>query len=90
MKTSKTLYGAARYIRMHGWVKGVSNNSLGAACMAEAVYRVNRDGYDLAISFLDNVLGVWPTTFNDLNCKSADDAIAALEIAADIAHAEGR
>ena len=93
MKTSTALYKAADYIRAHGWKRGSYGAPSGPRCMAGAILSVVHgpaqpivDCQQLA-SVTD---GLAAEMFNDYHCKSADDAIAALEIAADIACAEGR
>ena len=94
MKTSETLYAAARYIRKHGWRVGTDeNNGPRPCCMLDAAYRVinetGENGYLYAFKALYLVTEINPADFNDFHCKTAYDAIAALEIAADIAAAEG-
>ena len=88
MKTSETLYAAARYIRKHGWLNH-GDAASSACCMLVALYRTTK-GHSLdAHNTLRRVTDIHPADFNDFHCKSARDAIAALEIAADIAAAEG-
>jgi len=86
MKTSETLYAAARYIRKHGWVNHGGGSD--ACCMLDALWRTKNQSLD-AYNTLRRVTDMHPADFNDFHCRSADDAIAALEIAADIAAAEG-
>jgi len=100
MKTSDMLYAAADYIRLHGWRKNWYGEHLGPRCMIGAC--ASAAGSDAGgIGMLEarlkpalecvvgNESALAVIDFNDDHCKTANDAIAALEIAADIACAEG-
>ncbi len=91
MKTSEALYAAADYIREHGWTRGTFSDNAGRVCMIGAIDRTTaRAGHVAACMALANTIGDNIVVFNDYHCESGDDAIAALEIAADIAAAEGK
>lgn len=90
MKQSEILYAAADYIRTHGWLRGEAGDHGGPRCISGAIWSVTRDDVPWLLPTLLSVTGDNPARFNDKHCKTADDAIAALEIAADIAAAEGK
>ena len=96
MKMSENLYAAADYIREHGWVRR-SYRSGNRCCMLGAIAATGGILSDAFVGLpvgahqaLKIVCGGVPAAeFNDKYCKTANDAIAALEIAADIAAASG-
>ena len=97
MKTSEALYAAADYIRKHGWQKYDMGCDGGPRCIVGALYSAT--GMDPRANYRDTLPGYsaisrmldddWLGDYNDTYFESADDAIAVLEIAADIATAEG-
>jgi hypothetical protein len=104
MKVSETLYAARDYIREHGWRRLGYGIHGGRRCMAGACSSVVADGSQFVSACWSRFIGpgtpiqralavvtdgVDIGDFNDFHCETADDAIAALEIAADIAAAEG-
>jgi hypothetical protein len=95
MKTiSETLRSAAGVIKSKGWTQNQAIDDEGRVCMTAAIGDVNGHGgpsYWRAVEFLrDKVLGTGSVVvFNDCHCKRKQDAIAALEIGADIAEAMG-
>ena len=96
MKVSDTLYAAADYIQMHGWKKRSYGWDGGPRCIAGACESVGHpisaffSEYDPVARALSVVMGDCAIgDFNDWHCNSADDAVAACVIAADIACAEG-
>src|SRR3954467_3672911 len=98
MKTSEVLYKAAELIRSRGWAQGMYVNGGGVcmlgACKLAAGMEARDDNCDGgaaadAIDALAPVCGMFIDHFNDCDCITSDDACAALEIAADIAAAEG-
>jgi hypothetical protein len=86
------LRAAAQYIRDHGWRRRKLGKHGGPRCMVGAMLsavvcddsilyvdgRINR-------AFQDVTGGEVLTVFNDEHCKTANDAIAVREIAADLA-----
>lgn len=75
---------AADLLRRDGWCKGEYINSAGKRCMYGAMIDagVNRVGHPVLQALIDE----WRVSrFNDHDCETIDDAIAALEIAADLA-----
>jgi len=90
------LRAAAKYIRRHGWRQEEYGADGGPRCMAGAVRSVvglepdlpDTDEYEGLMSILEKVAGPNIADFNDVYCRTADDAIAALEIAADLAAPE--
>jgi hypothetical protein len=82
----QALRGAADYIREHGWARGKYEDDCGRVCMLGAMLssglplgeNIPREIY-MVTGDVDVVM------FNDVHCKIANDAIAALEIAADLA-----
>ncbi len=87
MTTSETLRAAAQYIREHGWRRQWYGRHGGPRCMLGALWSANPESAyrDEWGRILMDVCGCRAADFNDKYCKSADDAIAALEIAADLA-----
>ena len=91
MKTSEVLYAAAGYIRERGWIQGSFGEHGRPRCMDGALMSAGcRAPWINVDSYLDRVCGCASMEFNDKQCKTANEAIAALEIAADIAFAEGQ
>lgn len=96
MKPSGILYAAADCIREHGWTRGRYQHE-GRVCMVGAIAAVGgvlSEGLVALPARARELLEIVcddcaPTQFNDEHCKTANDAIAALEIAADIAAASG-
>ena len=98
MKPSAILYGAAKELRRNGWVQWIAERN-GKHCIIGAIRKVTgRDPFsrDLITELFPvrdifaSVVGCDIATFNNYDCESADDAIAALEIIADVCAAEGR
>lgn len=99
MKISETLYAAADVIRKRGWCTDEPEDDRGRVCILGAIAFARhgdtaRDA-DIPASiyrhYVQTVIdGNLIGTFNDEHCKHARDAIAVLEIAADIAAAEGK
>jgi len=90
MKTSESLYAAADYLRRYGWTQFTFGTHGLARCMDGALISVLGSGFTSVDHFLERVCGCTSMEFNDDHCKTADDAIAALEIAAAIAFEEGK
>lgn len=95
MKASKTLYKAAQLIQNKGWARGATHThgrvdmggAIGLAAYGDPDGGTNR-GVDRA---LNKVLGGLPLhEFNDKHCKTHRDAVGVLQLAADIAVAEGK
>lgn len=83
---------AADYLRDRGWATNQAGGYGAPACMAGAIRTVRSLDHDVLSNHLRQwVLLVCGTTtvidFNDNHCRSSHDAIAALEIAADLAEA---
>ena len=92
MKTSDTLYAAADYIRENGFSFEMYDGC--ARCIAGAVVNIGtgRAHEIMCHTFLPTLCMEWDDISAEAlerNHWTADDAIAALEIAADIACAEG-
>ena len=88
MKISEACYAAADYIREHGWTQGKLRDNYGRVCLIGAMGSMHI--CDLFAPAFHKHFGIGPVWFNDKECRSADDAIAALEIMGDIECAEGR
>jgi hypothetical protein len=94
MSISHTLYGARDYMREHGWTRGALQGKSGRVCILGALAaaeRGNPNGWASRPVYdaVSRVTGGSIALFNDGDCLNADDAISALEIAADIAFSEG-
>ena len=99
-KAEKVLRKAAERIQLYGWKKGVrSSSSEKHACLVNAIADVCRletgcaeflipPEAHVAIDTVREVAGGDIGDFNDHHCQSAEDAIAALLIAADLAAEE--
>ncbi len=89
MKTPrKILLDAAELLRRDGWcqhvlARGKERCLIGALCAAGGSLDLAQSYY-LAVETLHQLCDVHIPLFNDQHCKSVDDAIAALEIAADL------
>jgi hypothetical protein len=81
------LRDAADYIRAHGWTRGqYEDGDSGQVCMIGAMLSVGLHfGDPIPKEVYDVIGGGEVFKFNDHHCKSVRDAIAALEIAADLA-----
>jgi hypothetical protein len=102
VRTSEILYKAALVVRERGWrTFGSDPDDVNApVCMLGAIAAVEgrSDWPDastppalLTVVGREDLLPLNRVfSFNDDDCECADDAIAALEIAADIAHASGK
>lgn len=95
MKTSKTLYRAAQIILNKGWARGHThyhgrvdmNGAIGFAAYDDPKAPPNRE----VTRALDKVLGGEKLhKFNDKHCKTHRDAVGLLQLAADIAAANGK
>lgn len=95
MKTSKTLYKAAQIILNKGWARGHThyhgrvdmNGAIGFAAYGDPKAPPNRE----VTRALDKVLGGEKLhKFNDKHCKTHRDAVGLLQLAADIAVANGK
>lgn len=95
MKPSKTLYKAAQIIKNKGWARGNAfthgrvdmGGAIGFAAYGDPKAPPNRE----VTRALDVVLaGEKLHKFNDKHCKTHRDAVAALQLAADIAAAKGK
>jgi hypothetical protein len=97
-------YGAANLLRKQGWGQGAYADFRGGRttpclCMSGGINKATSGHWDDTTSRVadrtknfvsERVLDGLPVAeFNDYSCKTADDAIAALEIAGDIATCEG-
>lgn len=90
MNAERVLRDAARYIRVNGWCRGFMGGETGPRCMLGALYSVgvldlSHEQSGRMDDALSEVINLPITAFNDHHCKTVDDAIAALEIAADLA-----
>jgi hypothetical protein len=82
----QVLRGAADYLREHGWRRRQYGCDGGPRCMMGALWSAGGDFLAIEeIGVLMGVAGGRITEFNDVHCKTKNDAIAALEIAADLA-----
>jgi hypothetical protein len=86
----QVLRGAADYIREHGWLRGRQGQDGGPRCMVGAMWSIGLADMNIdewfKLGALTKVIGGEDVLlFNDDHCKTANDAIAALEIAADLA-----
>jgi hypothetical protein len=85
----QVLRGAAQYIREHGWRRRYYGTHGGPRCMLGALMSASAPdrfyGLRVAGTLMPVTGGSSPAEFNDVHCKTANDAIAALEIAADLA-----
>lgn len=100
MKTSEALYEAIDVLRERGWTKGGTGINRGRVCLMQALSLVIDGDFFWPQSFgsssvraktvLESVTGCHSgSEFNDRYCKTRNDAIAALQIAGDIAFADG-
>jgi hypothetical protein len=87
--TADQLRAAAQYIREHGWCIGTGEDGgprcILGACASVADTTINALICTPLYRAIEAVTGDFVGGFNDGHCESADDAIAALEIAADLA-----
>jgi len=96
MKPSKTLYKAAQIIHNKGWARGACHThgrvDLGGAIGFAAYGDPKAPPSRAVIRAMTKVIGhdVALHKFNDNHCKTHRDAVAALQLAADIAVAEGK
>ena len=86
MQTHEVLQKAADIIKSGGWIRGRYKRG-NCYCMLGAIgAAANIEPYSSEILPLTKAVRVvtddWPGIFNDNRCKSKEDAIAALEIAA--------
>jgi hypothetical protein len=92
-RVAKNLRDAADYLKIYGWVPRQASSFLGPCCMLQALNRVTpapdpkNEIFRTSMKFLREVTGPEDTifNFNDENCKNRNDAVAALEISADLA-----
>ena len=74
---------AAAILRRDGWCRIHLTDEKGRHCLFGALQKSNAV---LDATKLYEIIGAWNAMiFNDTECSSADDAIAILEIAADLA-----
>lgn len=102
MKTSEVLYRAAEVQRERGRCSYDFSNPRGGVCMWGAInVVVNGDPFDWTgvdplaeggapiLAHVERVTGIGVPEFSNDHCRNVNDMCAALEIAADIAAAEG-
>jgi class 3 adenylate cyclase len=94
MNVAEQLRAAAQYIREHGWTRRGFGLHGGPRCMIGAIGSVlGIDPQRVSVPVPVVLYGVCGdcsdkqglVAFNDHDCKTKNDAIAALEIAADLA-----
>lgn len=84
MKTEAQIYrDAIKVLERDGWCQGFYTDFNGRHCIVGSM----RNYFEMLPwpSTLQDVCGCSITEFNDVMCKTRDDAIAALSIAADLA-----
>lgn len=102
MKGSEVLFRAADLLRTRGWGQNHAEDSKGRLCIAGAIRKAagfhprRGEGPDGTMPSLEpvrhiieDVMGPNQVEFNNRDCKRAEDAIAAVEICACIAAADG-
>jgi len=79
------LRAAAAYMREHGWCRGETADDLGRVCLLGALMKTeNMVASQVSSLQLRKLIDVSIPCWNDLICKSKEQAVAMLEAAAEM------
>lgn len=85
MKTSRLIRKGIEILRGHRWYRGTGSRIMrGSHCMMTAIPKPAQK-WTSVVDYLRLVCGISVVQFNDHHCRRKRDAIAAMEIAADLA-----